>query len=743
LRRPLRYTFIVGLVALGTALAAVGGWRYARASAPVSGPIILISVDSLRADRLPPYGYTGVRTPAIDALATDGIVFERAYAHVPQTLPAHASLLTGRLPFRTGVRNNLGFSIRSSELLLPEMLRDRGYETAGVVSSYVLRGDTGISQGFTFFNDELADQSAELATPAERPLERDGMRSVSIAEHWLGSLGTGRAFLFLHLYEPHAPHAAPERFAGLPAYDGEIAYVDEIVGRLVKYLKAHQLYDQSTILLVSDHGEGLGDHGEQGHGLLAYEEAMRVPLIVKRSAGEGAGSRIKDLVQHVDLVPTILDMARAPVPDTLDGRSLMPLLENGNTFPPRMAYGESMFGRYHFGWDEIRTATDGRYWYIEGRRPELYDLLAPPSARINLMTERAGEAAPLASWLDRLTDGSPLDEPARSSVSDRESLSALGYVGLHSTPASAVPQPDLKSRVAIVERYRAAADRASARQWQKAIELFQDLLEDEPEIAEAWGQLGATAFKADRFKLAADAYRRASIEAPADAEFHLGAASALMRLRRMDEAREHAEAAISAAKADPALTAGAHETLARIALAVRDSDEARAQARQAEYADPGLPLPSYVEAYLLYEQGRFSDASMLFLEAVAILAERPGRQIADLRFYTADALMQSGRQAEAEPHLVEELRHFPRNHRARLLLARLYHESGRRALAAETATDIARVGQTAEAYQLAARLLSTFGNSRQAAALRAEAAQTLGKPPTAETRSSRATEHTP
>jgi arylsulfatase A-like enzyme len=333
LHRPFRYTFIVGLVALGTALAAVGGWRFARASAPVSGPIILISIDSLRADRLPLYGYSGVRTPAIDALAADGILFERAYAHAPLTLPAHTSLLTGRLPLRTGVRNNLGFTIKGAERLLAEMLRDRGYETAGVVSSYVLRADTGMSQGFAFFDDDLSGEQAAGQPVAEPPLERDGMQSASIAERWLDSVGTGRAFLFLHLYEPHAPHAPPERFAELSPYDGEVAYVDEIVGRLVKYLKAHQLYDQSTIVLVSDHGESLGDHGETGHGLLAYEEVMRVPLIIKRSAGEGAGRRVKELVQHVDLVPTILEMARAPVPDTLDGRSLMPLLENAATFP--------------------------------------------------------------------------------------------------------------------------------------------------------------------------------------------------------------------------------------------------------------------------------------------------------------------------------------------------------------------------------------------------------------------------
>src|SRR5438309_32241 len=208
--RPVRFTVIVFFAALGTVLAAVGGWRYARASAPVSGPIILVSIDTLRADHLPAYGYKRVATPALDALAADGVVFERAYSHAPQTLPAHA---------------------------------------------------------------------------------------------------------------------AHERFAEFDPYDGEIAYADEIVGRLARYLKSHQLYDRSTVIVLSDHGEGLGDHGEQEHGLFVYDEAIHVPLIVKQESNVGAGRRVADVVQHIDLVPTILDLVKAPGTSGLRGRSLKPVLE--------------------------------------------------------------------------------------------------------------------------------------------------------------------------------------------------------------------------------------------------------------------------------------------------------------------------------------------------------------------------------------------------------------------------------
>ncbi len=322
-RRPFRRTLILASVALGTALAAAGGWKYARASAPLSGPIIIFSIDTLRADHLPAYGYRKVKTPAIDELASNGVVFERAYSHTPQTLPAHTALLTGRLPFETGVRSE-GARVKPGERMLPQLLRERGYSTAAVVSASRLRKDTGISQGFDFFDDEMPPNPEE---PAAEAGHRDGGESETIAEHWLDRTGTSRSFLLLHLDEPHRPYAPPKRFSQYSLYDGEIAYADEIVGRLIHYLKTHQLYDRSTIVLLSDHGEGLGNHGEQAHGLFVYDEAIHVPLIIKQESNVGAGHRVSDLVQHVDMVPTILDLVKAPVPDALRGRSLKPLLD--------------------------------------------------------------------------------------------------------------------------------------------------------------------------------------------------------------------------------------------------------------------------------------------------------------------------------------------------------------------------------------------------------------------------------
>jgi arylsulfatase A-like enzyme/Flp pilus assembly protein TadD len=729
--RPVRYTFILILVALGAAAAAVGGWRYARASAPVSGPIILISIDTLRADHLPVYGYTRVRTPAIDALAADGVVFDRAYSHAPQTLPAHTAMLSGRLPFETGVRDNVGFVVKPGERLLPQMLRERGFTTGGIVSAYVLRKETGISQGFDFFDGEMPPSSPELSIGQ---MQRDGMASEAIAEHWLDTQRSSRVFLFLHLYEPHKPYTPPERFSAFAPYDGEIAYSDEIVGRLVHYLKSHQLYDRSTIVLVSDHGEGLGDHGEQEHGLFIYDEAIHVPLIIKQAENLGAGRRVADLAQHVDLVPTILDYVKAPIPGTLRGRSLKPLLEGTGHLPEPAIYAEALYARYHFGWSELTALTDGRYRYIKAPRAELYDLQRDPHERQNVAGDRATVATALSGALDRLTAGTTIPAPSAVSAEARERLQALGYVGAQTgvpgQPGEELPDP--KDKREILERYRAAVDLAGNGKWAGAITLLQQILKDEPEMADVWSQLATFAERTDRFDVAIDAYKHFIELKPSDPSGYIGAAAAYLRLRKLDDARAHAQLAAEVApERDARSRASAHELLAKIALAAHDADVARSEADLARQADPTVPMPAYIEGRLLADQGQYAEALPFFQEAIAGLKKSGALQMTELHFYTADALGRLERYPEAEKEFLEELRYFPQNTRARSGLAMLYEATGRADLAARVISDMIRITPTPDAYALAARLWSMFGNPQQANAVRAEARRAFADPPRA------------
>jgi arylsulfatase A-like enzyme/Tfp pilus assembly protein PilF len=702
--RPLRHGFILATIALCTLLAAAGGWRYARASSPVNGPIILISIDSQRADRLSAYGHTPDETPAIDALAADGVVFEHAYAHSPETLPSHASMLSGRLPVETGVRDDQGFVVKDSERLLAELLRDRGYSTGAVVSTFALRKDSGIAQGFMQFNDNLSsDGSANVAqgfSPATSStgVTRDGADAERAAEKWLDSTNLSRSFLFLQI-----------------GHDG----ADEAVASLVRYLKSHQLYDRSTILLTASHGEGLGDHGEQASGLFVYEESLRVPLIVKQAAGEGAGRRVADMVQHVDLVPTLLDLAKAPDPGGLHGQSLKPLLDNAGQFPVRIAYAESLYGRYHFGWHELTTVSDGRYRYVRALRDELYDLKADAAEQRNIAADPT--SAPILNSLrlslDRMKGGQP-PPPSPVSETDRERFEELGVVGRAPAeePGAATERPDPKDMVQVLETYRAAVGFAAVRQWARAIDALQSLVRENPDFADAWREMAGFALDANRNEQAVDAYKHVIALQPDDVDAQLAATRALVRLRRYDEARQHAEAALATADAkDVQSRSSAHEWLARIALARRDAETAHDEADLSREADPALPLPQYVDGRVLYDRGKYADALPLFEQAVKAEKAAHSRAIADLHFSLADTLMRLDRNEEAEVELDAELKAFPGSTRARAALATLQHAAGRDEEAAETIEELVRLSPTPDSYTIAARLWTTLGNKKRAA----------------------------
>jgi arylsulfatase A-like enzyme/tetratricopeptide (TPR) repeat protein len=711
--RPIRFTFILALAAAATVFAAVGGWRYARASAPLSGPINVLSIDTLRADHLPAYGYRGVKTPAIDVLAADGVVFERAFAHTPQTLPAHMAMLTGRLPFENGVRDDIGFALKSGERLLPSMLRDRGYATGGVVSTLLLRKDTGIAQGFDFFDGDVkADR------PGGTVIRRDGAASEAIAENWLGSIGSARAFLFLHIDEPHSPYAPPDRFSGYSPYDGTIAYSDEIVGRLVRYLKSHQLYDRSTIVLLADHGEGLGDHGEQEHGLLLYAEALHVPLIVKQEGNVGAGSRVGSIVQQIDLVPTILDLVKAPIPGNLRGLSLKPLLDGAGRLQVRPVYSEALYGRYHFGWSPVTALIDERYHYIRSAQEELYDLHGDPRERHEMAGGSIEAQRMLSGSLDQMIGSAPLPRPAPVNAEVRDRLQAIAFADV---PASdgVLPAPNEKREVEVIERYRAAMHAAADRRWSDAIDLLQQIVVDEPQLADAWRQLGDIAAQVDRFDVATDAFRHYAELMPADPDGYLRSAATLLRQRKLEDARAQATSGLDAAgDADARSRAAAHELLARIALAKHDAGAAREEAGLAHEADPALPMPEFVDARVLYDQGRLVDALVTFEQALA--QRKGGPPLADLHYYAADCYSRLQRYDEAESEFLAELRDWPHNVRARGGLAMLYQATGRADAAAATIGDLTDISPTPESYALAARLWTTIGNRLQADAIRAE-----------------------
>src|SRR2546426_1607626 len=669
--------------------------------------VVLISIDTLRADHLRPYGGS-VAVPNVEALAADGIVFENAYAHSPQTLPSHVSILSGRLPFEHGVRDNVGFAVKRDENLLPTMLRGAGFTSGGFVSAYVLRGETGIANGFDCFDARLPPSSPEIATGE---LQRDGAATLSAANEWLDELPSSRFFLFFHIYEPHSPYTPPARFSQYAPYDGEIAYADEIIGGLTASLERRGRYDDALIALLSDHGEGLGDHGEQEHGLFLYRETMRVPLILKLPRQLNAGRRIATPVQHIDLVPTILDSLKLPAKPGLRGRSLVPLF-TGNTIPEQGLYAAALYSRYDFGWSDLFSLTDARYAFIRAPRDELYDLQQDAGERRNLVSERESTHLAMRSALERLTAGTRIDAPGDVSAEARERLRALGYVGVSPSPAASAPAalPDPKDKVQVLERYRAAIALVRQGKFDDALSNFRAIVADNPMMADVWSEIGGLALRLGRSGEALAAYKRLVEVGPHDPAALIRVAATRLLLGPLGEARAQAALAAETAPANDARwRAKVHQTLAMIALVRHDERGARAEAQLAHETDPTLPMPQYVEGLIRYNAGRFDAAAPFFEEALKSSAARTV-QMPELRYYLGDALARLERYSEAEPPLTEEVRLFPHDLRARAALAMLYRATGRGDASDRAVDEIVRVAPTAEGRALAGKLRRLFRN---------------------------------
>jgi arylsulfatase A-like enzyme/Flp pilus assembly protein TadD len=706
---------VSGLVAaiIMAALGVSGLWWYSRPGS-TGGPVVLVVVDTLRADRLPVYGYAAGRTPALAALAREAVVFDRAYAHAPQTLPSHASMFTGRLPFEHRVRDNLGFTLDKDMPTLAEMFRASEYRTGGFVSAYVLRPETGISRGFEVYDATFPPVAADRSAAQ---VQRPGPQTLAAADAWLTTLTSDRFFLFLHLYEPHTPYRPPERFADLAAYDGEVAFADEIVGSLVTKLKARGWYDNATIVVLSDHGEGLGDHIEEEHGLFLYDEVIRVPWIVRLPRGQSAGRRVTDPVQHIDLLPTLLSLAGLTTPPGLRGRDLSGRLFDRGTLEPQGIYAEALYPRYHFGWSELLSLTDDRFRYIKAPREELYDLERDPGERTNIVAERGQAAAALRGALDALVAGRDIDRPSPVSDDDRQRLAALGYVGTQaSLPAGAIgkARADPKDKAPLLRTYRRAVEHISAGRLEEGTEMLRGILNDDPAMTDVWSQYAAALGRLGRYQDAFEAYGRVIKLQPDEPNGPLGASSMLLALNRPDEARAHAELAIARAPSQ------AHQALALIEIARKRDADALREAELAAASEPGLPMPAFIRGTIAYNNQQYDRALASLLEARKGYSQRTA-QPRDLNFMIGDALARLERYREAEPYLAEEVRLYPQHVRARAGLAMLYESMGRGPEAERALDNLVREVPTRDACDTAANVWRMFGRPDRAAAVQAEA----------------------
>jgi choline-sulfatase len=447
-------------------------------------PIVVISIDTLRADHLPAYGYQGVQTPAIDALAKDSVIFENAYAQYPLTLPSHVAMLTGLLPPHSGVRDNVGYDLDGGKHpTLPARLASLGYATGGFVSSFVLRRETGVATGFATFDEPPKPPPGAPLDTAQRP----ATATLRPALAWLEGRGEEPFFLFFHVYEPHAPYMPPEPFASRypNAYDGEIAAADAAVGQLLDELRRRGIYDRAWIVLMSDHGEGLGEHDELQHGVFLYRSTLRVALMVKQPKARDAGRRVTELAGLIDVAPTLIEAAGAPEPRELDGRDLRAALR-GEALPPRGLYAETYYPRLHFGWSDLQAWVEPRWYLVRGPQPELFDLAADAAQTRNVLLDNRRDYARLEAEIERLN--APLAEPQGVDEDTARRLASLGYL---SAGGGAAKQnlPDPKTQRHLLRGIEAGLDAFWAGRDAEAIAAFRGALAENPEMSDIWAYL--------------------------------------------------------------------------------------------------------------------------------------------------------------------------------------------------------------------------------------------------------------
>jgi len=593
----------------------------ASATAP-RPPIFVISIDTLRSDRLPAWsGRTDLATPAIDRLVRDGLVFERAFAEVPLTLPSHASLLTGLLPPAHGVRDNIGFAVDAARTpLLPARLQALGYTTGAAVSAEVLAKRTGIAAGFDFFDEPqpfAAGGSGKSASA--RTAERSGGAAVDAALRFLDGAAGRPVFFLLHLYEPHAPYRPVEPYRSRYAdpYDGEIATADALVGRFLAELDRRGLYDGAVVVLLSDHGEGLGDHGEDEHGLLLYRESIQVPLAVKLPGRARAGERVHRNVGLIDVVPTVLELLRAPGGETLPGISLL-APEEAAGGPLRTIYSETMYPLIHFGWSELASMVSGDLHLIEGKRPELFDLARDPGERTDRTSDERRALAALRRALAAIDR--TLVPPAPADAETVAALGALGYLGTPSTAPQGAATADPRDEVRKIAPVLRGLRHFNEGEYTEAIAVLAPAARAGEGSALAWQYLGAAYDALGRKDDALAAYRNGMRLAGSPAYLAETAALRLLELGRPQAAADLLAGELERLRQG---TAGGEDARLRVLLS-------RALLQVGRIDDAARAADEAVQ-----RGGRLADA--FYQRAVVALARRDGPAAID-DLVTATAL---------------------------------------------------------------------------------------------------------
>jgi tetratricopeptide (TPR) repeat protein len=703
-RRLVRFA---GCLILAAAAGCHGGQR--KTVFP-SAPIVLISVDTLRADHLPAYGYSGVATPHLDALRKDAILYENAYTHVPLTLPSHVALMTGVLPPQNGVRDNIGYRLGPQPETLAGFLGHHGYATGAAVSSAVISHVTGINRGFELYDDDIEPTAIDQTIGR---LRRDGSETAEHIEKWIATVDSRPFFAFFHTYDCHTPYEPPEPYRSryALAYDGAIARTDEVVGSLLDTMRQRGLYDRAIVIFLADHGEGLKDHGEEEHGVLLYRETIHVPLMIKLPGQIRAGSRVATPVALTDVFPTLAQMLGLAPPAGLAG---VPLVTADGKLPVRRIYSETLYPRLHLGWSDLASLEDDRYHYIEAPRSELYDMLTDPSERKDLSASLPPAFRSMRIALSQMAR--PVQAPGSADPEQVKKLAALGYLSGSASDLTTRDLPDPKDRIGAVEELKNAFGALKDQRYEEAAKRFNAILKENPRMVDVWQLLAQADLKLSRDEEALAALLQAAKLSPGNPQVLLALSEYYRVTGDFKRAREHAELARDAGALD------AHENLARIALAQGDSKTAESEARAALQEHPNRRIPHLVLARVMRDQGKLQEA-LAEISEIDRLTRSFQPPLFSLNYLKGDVLARLGRNAEARAAFQQEIHDFPDSAQAYTALAVLYASEGNEGEARRTLEACLTNARTPGPFFAVAQAYQILGDTGRAQGVRLEASR--------------------
>jgi choline-sulfatase len=644
---------------------AAAAWTLVHTQSPPN--VLLITIDTVRADRIGAYGYAKAETPVLDRLAREGVRFADATTQSPLTGPAHAAILTGTYPARLGVRDNATTPVPDTATTAAELFKARGYRTGGFAGAFILSASYGFAQGFDTFDADFPG----FSDSQKLQVQRRGGAVVDAALAWLNLGGAQPFFGWVHLYDAHAPYEAPSpfdaRFRQSP-YDGEIAYVDACIGRLVAALERSGRLDRTIVAVVADHGESLGEHGEQEHGMFLYEGALHIPWIMRLPGRTHAGRAIAEQVRAIDVLPTLAALAGAAAPRA-DGESVAAVIDGRPRRDPPASYAETWYPKWHFGWSELTSIRAEGRKYIEAPRPELYDLGADAAEQHNLAGARGPLAAGMAAALKEMEGAFGAAAAVEAPQPDAETLArlrSLGYVGMAAPSRPGARGPDPKDMIASAESFRAGISRAidalgrndapaAAAQLKRLLAANDRSYELHLFLGDAYAAMGQVENALGEYAAAGILNPRSAAPALSAARAHLANGDTARALQKTEEA-----APIEPGSGDVAVVRG------MIFERAGQTPQAMAQYTAAVRANPSDPQARARLASLAMRARMFDEAQPQF-EALLRMGYRPSR----MHFGLGQIAEAKGDLARARGEYREAVRLEPSFAEARSALARL------------------------------------------------------------------------